>query len=174
MGIFSKKEEVIREFPVKPEAETTVPAPDVTATEIVNTYTDEMGIIAAGTIIHGNVRTKGHLAVAGIVEGKVSTAGNLMLTGEIRGAIKCNNIVIDGGHCHTNIITKGSVSIKGDTTVASNITCKHISISGTVYGDIKATGNVGLTKTAIVKGDIQAAVLAVEPGAKICGNVIVK
>ena len=55
-----------------------------------------------------------------------------------------NNIVIDGGHCHTNIVTKGSVSIKENTTVASNISCKHISISGTVYGDIKATGNIQL------------------------------
>jgi cytoskeletal protein CcmA (bactofilin family) len=182
MGLFSNslKPEVPEETTAAEVTEETV-LPEVTAEgeapkEVVSTYVDEMGIVAPQTTIHGGIITRGHLAVAGTVDGSVKAEGNIMLSGVIKGAINCNNIIIENTKidCNTSITAKGSVSIKEDASFSGDITCKHISINGTVLGNIKATGNVGLTKTAIVKGNIDAAVLAVEPGAKISGNVQIK
>ena len=143
--------------------------------EIVNTYLDEMGIIAEGTVVHGSIRTKGHLAVAGIVEGNVRCEGNLMITGNIRGNIDCNNLVIESNDATPiSVKAKGSVSLKEGANVTSNINCKHISVMGNLIGNIRAQGNVGINKTATVKGDIIASVLAVEPGAKLRGTIDVK
>ena len=143
--------------------------------EIVNTYLDEMGIIAETTVVHGSVKTKGHLAVAGIVEGNVICDGNLMVTGDVRGCIECNNLVVENTSLtFKNLKVKGSVSLKESSNVSGNISCKHISILGTYTGNIKAQGNVGINKNAVIKGDISAAVLAIEPGAKIKGMIDVK
>ena len=180
MGLFAKKPyEEVEETPVNNlQPQQSIPQQNVPAAaatqEIVNTYLDEMGIIAGGTTIHGDVATKGHLAIVGVVEGNVKTAGNLMLTGIVKGNIECNNIVIDGTDFNQSIKAKGSVSIKENSVVNGPINCKHISVLGTVVGNIKASGNVGITKTSIIKGDINAQVLAVEPGAKIQGMITVK
>lgn len=173
MGIFFKNETIEEE-----QVQETVQTEENQAetAEIVNAYTDEMGIVAAETTIKGGIVTKGHLAIAGIVEGSVKADGNVMLSGTVKGSIECNNIIIDGisADFNNSIKAKGSVSIKEGSSLTGSVVCKHISVMGILYGNIKATGNVGLTKTAVVKGDISASVLAVEPGAKIIGNVAVK
>ena len=186
MGLFSRKQEpqqqVMKEEFIQPKIEEfveevkeeVVAQPEVTQRQIVNTFTDEMGIIAGGTIIHGDIRTKGHVAIVGVVEGNVVASGNVMLTGVVKGNIECNNIIVDGTDYSQCIRAKGSVSIKQNTTISGPIYCKHISISGTIIGNIRAMGNVGLTKDAIVKGDITSSILAVEPGAKIAGNLLIK
>jgi len=133
-----------------------------------------MGVISSGTVIHGDITTQGHLAVAGSVDGSVNCAGNLMLTGEIKGKITCNNIVIESCNCSPNLTVRGNVSIKENTRITGDIHCKHISVMGTINGNIDAEGNVGLTKNAVVEGNITAAVLAIEPGAKIKGFVDIK
>lgn len=187
MGLFSRKQEpqqqqpVMREEFIQPKVEEfveevkqEVAQPEVTQKQIVNTFTDEMGIIAGGTIVHGDVKTKGHVAIVGVVEGNVIASGNVMLTGVVKGNIECNNIIVDGTDYSQCIRAKGSVSIKQNTTISGPIYCKHISISGTIIGSIRAMGNVGLTKDAIIKGDITSSILAVEPGAKIAGNLLIK
>ena len=189
MGLFSKKQEnpIFKEEIVEPEVkevseveeekEEQVSLSDIQDEEskdIINTFADEMGIIAAGTIVHGDVKTQGHIAVVGVVEGNIVAAGNVMLTGVVKGNIECNNIIIDGTDYSQCIRAKGSVSVKPGTTITGPIFCKHISISGTVIGSIKAQGNVGLTKDASIKGDITSSILAVEPGAKISGNLQVR
>ncbi len=180
MGLFSKKENSVKEEFLTPKEE---PAKEATpaevpaekeSKEIVNTFSDEMGIIAGGTTIHGDVKTNGHLAIVGVVEGNIVASGNVMLSGVVRGNIECNNIIIDGTDYNQCIRAKGSVSIKPNTTITGPIYCKHISISGTVIGNIKAQGNVGLTKEAVIRGDINSAILAVEPGAKISGNLTIR
>lgn len=138
------------------------------------TYLDEMGVIAADTVIHGGIKGKGHLAVVGVVEGDVQIAGNLMLQGAIKGNIECNNLVINSSGKLNAIKARGSVSVKEGCTVEGSISCKHISVLGSVIGDINAVGNVGLSKSSTVRGNITSAVLAVEPGAKIQGMVSVK
>ena len=181
MGLFSKKQgnivkdEILEEnvSKVQEENETEI-VQEPEQKEIINTFADEMGIIAAGTTVHGDIKTQGHLAIVGIVEGNIYAAGNVMLTGIVKGNIECNNIIIDGTDYNQCIRAKGSVSIKSNTTVSGPIFCKHISISGTVMGSIKAQGNVGLTKEASIKADITSAILAVEPGAKISGNLQIR
>lgn len=177
--IAGKEEELeVQEAPVV-EAPATekieeIRIPAAKSDDAAGTYLDEMGVIAEGTTVHGDIKAKGHLAVVGVVEGDVQIAGNLMLQGIIKGSIECNNLVINNSGKLNAIRARGSVSVKEGCTVEGSISCKHISVLGNVVGDINASGNVGLSKSCSVRGNITSAVLAVEPGAKIQGMVSVK
>lgn len=134
-------------------------------------FVDEMGVVAKGTTIHGSIKTKGHLAIAGSVEGDVSCAGNLMLTGDVKGSVECYNIVLGSNLKLPKLVVKENVSIKENTEFTGDITCNNISIMGIVKGNITANGNIGISKTAVIEGNITAKVLAIEPGAKVKGFV---
>lgn len=168
-----EEDEVVVEAPEKTDLE--VKAADIVEEPKVETksssHVDEVGIISKATVVHGDIKTGGHLAVAGIVEGSVSCAGNLMLTGEIKGTIDCNNIVIDNIGGASVLKVKESVSVKEHASFTGDIGCKNISIMGKVAGNISASGNVGITKTAVIEGDITAHVIAIEPGAKVKGYI---
>jgi len=165
---FAEPAPVYEPTPVVESTYNPTPAPAAEA----KLFNDEMGVIAQGTTVHGSVRTGGHLAVAGVVEGAVTCAGNLMLIGEILGPVECNNIVLESAVASTPMLkVRESVSIKDNTEFRGDISCKNISVMGRIVGNINASGNVGISKTAVIEGDITATGLAIEPGAKIKGYV---
>ena len=161
-----------QKFPIAEEQ----PVADPNAgTDLVNSYVDEMGVVAPDTVIHGGITTKGHLAVAGRVDGDLEAAGNIILTGVVKGDIHCNNIMLEDCQLYSvNIYATGSVSIKEGASLSGDISCKHLSLMGTFVGNINASGNVALGKSSVTNGDVSAAALAVEPGAKIKGNIDIR
>ena len=142
--------------------------------EIVSEVIDEMGTIAAGTKITGNIKTKGHLAVAGAVIGDIAAKGNVIITGTVKGKINCSNLMLEGCNVQSEINTTECVVIKEKVNVTGKIFCKDITIMSNVTGDIVASGKVGLSKDAAVKGNITAAAIGVEVGAKIEGALCIK
>lgn len=142
--------------------------------EIVSEIIDEMGTIAPNTKITGNISTKGHLAVAGAVVGDISAKGNVIVTGNVKGKITCSNLMLESCNVHSEINTSECVVIKEKVNVIGKIQCKDITIMSNVSGDIIASGKVGLSKDAVVKGNIIAAAIGVEVGAKIEGTLSIK
>lgn len=142
--------------------------------EIVSEVIDEMGTIAANTKITGNITTKGHLAVAGAVIGDITAKGNVIVTGTVNGKISCGNLMLQGCNVQSEINTTECVVIKEKVNVMGKIFCKDITIMSNVVGDIVASGKVGLSKDATVKGNITAAAIGVEVGAKIEGALSIK
>lgn len=140
---------------------------------IVPEVYDEMGVIGPETKIIGDIATKGHITVMGSVVGNIDAKGNVIIAGKIDGDIKCDNFYVEEGKLETNIDAKGTVLIKDNVILKGTVTCKNITITGTVLGDIVASGKVGLAKTGVVKGSIKAAEMGMELGAKLEGSVAI-
>lgn len=144
-----------------------------TSGAIIPEVYDEMGIIAADTKVIGDIETKGHLTVMGYVQGNINAKGNVIIAGKIDGNIKCNNFYVEAGVLETNVEATGSILVKDDVTLKGSINCKDITITGTVLGDITASGKVGLASTAVVKGNIKAGSMGMELGAKLEGFIAI-
>ena len=147
---------------------------DHAQTEIVSSVVDEMGIIAANTKITGNITTKGHLTVAGTVIGDINAKGNVIVTGTVKGKIICSNLLLENCSIQSEITASESIMIKENVSVQGRISCCDISVMSFVNGDITASGKIGLSKDAVVKGNITASALGVEAGAKIEGMLSIR
>ena len=147
---------------------------NITPTEsLVYEVVDEMGVISEKTRILGNVATCGHLAVAGTVEGDISAKGNVIVTGNVKGEIACNNLILKNCRLTTIITAAGHVSVEEGVEVCGTIKCKTIAVNGLVKGDITAAEKAALASGAQVQGNVKAASLGVEFGARIEGCVSV-
>ena len=87
--------------------------------------------------------------------GKLSFKDTVRIDGRFEGEISSENTLIVGETGH----------------VQANITSAVVIVSGSVDGDIKATDQITLHKTAVICGDIEAKRLVMEDGAKIDGQV---
>ena len=133
------------------------------AGEIVSELVDETGIIGEETKVTGDIQTKGHVEILGVVKGNVDAKGDVFVLGKVEGNIQCSKLYIGIASQNSNEMTGGI--LKG------NATCKDVTIAGTVVGDIHARDKVGLTKRATVKGNVKAASMGMELGAKLEGCV---
>ena len=149
-------------------------APSEGTREIVSEIADEMGTISSGTRVTGNITTKGHLAVAGTVLGDITAKGNVIITGNVKGKITCNNLMLENCSLNTEINASECVIVKEGVKIAGKIFCKDITVKGSIVGDITASGKVGLSAEAAVRGNIAAAAIGVAVGAKLEGNLSIK
>lgn len=90
------------------------------------------------------------------VEGRIISAEDLTIDGTVEGSIELGN--------HSLTIGVGA-SVKAD------LTAKHITISGSVIGNVRATDTVDLRATGSVHGDISAPRLLMADGATAKGNI---
>ena len=88
-------------------------------------------------------------------EGKLSFKDTVRIDGRFRGEICSENTLIVG--------ESGEI----EATIHS----KTVAVSGTLIGDVHATEKVVVHKTGRVEGNIEAAVLVVEEGAVIEGQI---
>ena len=86
------------------------------------------GLIAAGTIVRGDVIFSGGLRIDGTVEGKISTnngeAGTLVISeqAQVDGEIKVSHVVVNGtvrGHGRIDWASGGKVTSTGDFSTAN-------------------------------------------------------
>ncbi len=142
--------------------------------EIIPEVYDETGIIGPATKVVGDITTKGHLEIQGSVNGNIDAKGNVLISGNVNGKIKCGNLLIQSGNIHSEIAATNMVSIKENAVLTGKISCKDVTVAGTVQGDIAAAGKVGLASTAVVKGDVTAAAMGMEIGAKLDGRMTIE
>lgn len=132
---------------------------------------DELGVISESTKVLGNIETKGHLAIAGVVEGNIQAKGNVIITGIVKGSITCDNLILKNCQLATQINATGHISVEESVRVTGRISCKTIAVRGIINGDIIATDKVALSKDAILTGNVKAASIGVEFGAKVIGSM---
>lgn len=137
--------------------------------EIIPEVYDETGVIGPATKVTGDISTKGHLDIQGAVHGNIEAKGNILVSGNVTGKMKCGNLLIQSGNIQSEVEAGSLVSIKEGAMLTGKISCRDITIAGTVNGDIIATGKVGLASTAVVKGNITAGAMGMEIGAKLSG-----
>ena len=90
-----------------------------------------------------------------IFEGKFYIAGSLKIDGKFEGDIRTDEALIIGQN----------------GKVKTNISAKEVLMEGTLIGDIDARGEVKISETGKMKGDIVSPVLHLAKGVVLQGNV---
>jgi len=100
-----------------------------------------------------------------------STAVNMIVAGtKINGDIESSNDIRFDGILTGNLKTMGKLIIGSSGEVKGEIHCKSSDIEGKIDGKVEVQELLTLKGTSVIKGDIMAKRLAIEPGAKFTGN----
>ena len=88
---------------------------------------------------------------------------------EIKGDVSVSGDLLIYGTVHGNIISKGSVNSAKGSLIKGNVTAKNASISGKIEGDLEITSKVILGTDSYLTGNLKAAIITIEEGAKFDG-----
>jgi cytoskeletal protein CcmA (bactofilin family) len=87
------------------------------------------------------------------IDGDIDVKGDLLIYGKVTG----------------NVISKGTINSAKDSLVEGNISAQNASIHGIVKGDLNITNKVLLGRGSHLEGNLQAAIITIEEGAKFDG-----
>jgi cytoskeletal protein CcmA (bactofilin family) len=87
------------------------------------------------------------------IDGDIKSKGDLLIYGEVAG----------------NVISDGTINSAKGSVVQGNINAKNASIHGTVKGDLTIQHKVILGKESHLEGNLKAAIITIEEGAKFDG-----
>ena len=97
------------------------------------------------------------LGTTGVIEGDFSATEDFLIQGRFAGSIK---------------LAESNLSIDRNARVEASVAARDVYVYGILVGPIQASGRVFLAAEADVKGDITAARLSVENGARFRGGVL--
>jgi cytoskeletal protein CcmA (bactofilin family) len=95
----------------------------------------ELNLIGAGTIVEGNIHTKGNIRVDGKVRGEVHSTENLAVgaTGEIEGGVAGKNVII-AGRVKGNVASVEKLVLESKSVVQGDIRAQRLVIDeGAVF-----------------------------------------
>ena len=88
---------------------------------------------------------------------------------EINGDVKVSGSLLIYGKVFGSIQSSGAVRTANGSEVNGNITAKEAAIGGKVDGDLDVEKKVTLGDTSFLTGNLKAAILTIEEGAKFDG-----
>ena len=88
---------------------------------------------------------------------------------EIHGDVKVSGSLLIYGKVFGSIQSSGAVRTANGSVVNGNISAKEASIGGKVDGDLDIEKKVTLGDTSFLTGNLKAAILTIEEGAKFDG-----
>jgi cytoskeletal protein CcmA (bactofilin family) len=88
------------------------------------------------------------------IEGKLKSEGNVRIDGIIRG----------------DVLVSGNLTLGETSEVTGEVKAENITLSGKVTGTVTANEKIVLEGKGVLKGDLIAKVLVVEPGALFDGK----
>ena len=88
---------------------------------------------------------------------------------EIHGDVKVSGSLLIYGKVFGSIHSSGAVRTANGSVVNGNISAKEAAIGGKVDGDLDIEKKVTLGDTSFLTGDLKAAILTIEEGAKFDG-----
>ena len=88
---------------------------------------------------------------------------------EIHGDVKVSGSLLIYGKVFGSIQSSGAVRTANGSVVNGNITAKEAAIGGKVDGDLDIEKKVTLGDTSFLTGNLKAAILTIEEGAKFDG-----
>ena len=88
---------------------------------------------------------------------------------EIHGDVKVSGSLLIYGKVFGNIHSTGAVRTANGSQVKGNITAREVTIGGKVDGDVDVNKKVTLGDSSILTGNLKAAILTIEEGAKFEG-----
>jgi cytoskeletal protein CcmA (bactofilin family) len=130
---------------------------------------NEITIIAKGTVVNGNISSEGSLEVVGAINGDVDCLGKLSVFGKINGNCSAEEVNIASERLLGSIISRTSIKIGREAVVIGDIMANAGYIAGAIKGDIDIDGSIVIDSTAVIKGNIKAKSIQVNEGAIIEG-----
>jgi len=88
---------------------------------------------------------------------------------EIHGDVKVSGSLLIYGKVFGNIQSNGAVRTANGSVIKGNISAKEAAIGGKVDGDLDVEKKVTLGDTSFLTGNLKAAILTIEEGAKFDG-----
>lgn len=92
---------------------------------------------------------------------------------EMCGELKFRENVRIDGHIEGEIHGEKTVVVGSEATIRARIHAANVVIHGTVEGDIVASGETTLHKSAVVTGELQTGGIVVERGARLRGCILI-
>lgn len=128
-------------------------------------------VIAADTVISGNIHSKGDIDIFGTVHGSVVSSGVVKIGGKQCGDVQGVSIYADSCTIRGNLTASGEISANTETVIVGSVKCKNLRLSGKLRGNIDVSGNVTCGCNAIVIGDVTSATITLETGSKLSGKL---
>ncbi len=99
-----------------------------------------------------------HLVANGTVEAQVDCSGDATFrkSGVVRGHVFCRRLLIDK-HCEVEF--------------PDGVKAQRADINGTLKGDLTCSGNVKVSKTGSIEGDVEAVDIAIKDGGSVTGEM---
>jgi cytoskeletal protein CcmA (bactofilin family) len=88
------------------------------------------------------------------VEGKFDAVGDVILKGKLSGTLD----------------TQSALYLEEGAFIDGDMTAKNANLAGEIKGNVKVQNQVGLTKSAKIKGDLECQILSIEAGAIFNGR----
>ncbi|MEG2507396.1 MAG: polymer-forming cytoskeletal protein [Longicatena sp.] len=136
--------------------------------------TRSMSTIAAGVTMEGTLQTDGDLECRGEFKGDIIASGNVAIFGKHAGNIEGYKVSFEKATIVGDVVAKENILIDSKTTIEGNMTSENVTLDGQVRGDIHAEGVVCLHANAILTGNVEAASISIDNGAKIFGQIKTK
>lgn len=105
------------------------------------------------------------------VEGSTVIGKSVVVRGEISGK---EDLYLDCDIEGTITLPENRLTLGPDARVVANVTVRDLIVSGSLTGNVQATGRVELRQSASVIGDIVALSLSIEESAVLRGRVELK
>lgn len=171
--------EEVNEEPVKaaPAKATVAPASvndDIVNDEAMRSMNEErlngtVTVITENTTITGSISSDGSLEVRGTITGDIDCQGKVYINGIVSGGVSAAEIYVNTPKLHGGLLSEGTVKIGVGTVVLGDVSGSSAYIAGAVCGNIDIDGPLTIESTAILKGDIKAKSININPGAVIEG-----
>ena len=136
---------------------------------------DASAVVSSTMVIRGDVDLETSLVFAGKIVGNVTCKDTVesKTGGSIEGNLTSLSADFVGGSVKGNVSCEERIVVDEASVIEGDLSAKDIVISGKVVGEVKASGSVKLTHSANIKGDLHAATVSIEAGARLDGKFVV-
>lgn len=135
-----------------------------------NNLNEIVAVIPKGTVITGNIETKGKIEMYGEIRGNITSSDSLNIEGDVFGDIHASEICMKEGFVKGKIEAENGVTIYQNTVVLGDVAAETLQIDGAVQGNLDIKGCVTIGETAIVDGDVSSKTIQIKNGAIISGR----
>lgn len=164
-GGFIRREEPVAEAPTPGDLFAPVPEADPYTVRVTGT------VVAAGTSIFGDIRAEGDVEIQGKLKGNLEAAGNVRITGKVLGDVKGDAIELVSCAVQGNITAASRLRIDQGTVVVGDLSASDLVMDGKVKGSVQVTNSASFQSSAVLAGNVSAALVSMSQGAKIQGTV---
>lgn len=133
----------------------------------------ETTVISESAIINGELTVSGNIKMLGKIQGNLTATGNLEIAGKVIGNLSGNDVELNHCELKGDINASGFTFMDKESIMIGNLSSQDVTLDGKVKGDVTASHKVYVRSNAVVVGNLRAAVIAIDEGAALQGQVII-